>query len=344
MRNRLLATLLLIVVFLSGCSAVQPAAPTGGDPDSELVDLAVCTSATGFGNWPFFYAEAAGLFPKYGLRVTEQAISSGSDAMAAMLAGDVDLCHIGGAPVVNAALAVDGPVIVAGLVNRQPYSLVVAEGIENPADLLGKALAVSSPGSASDSIMRSALQAIGLNPDTDVTIVSVGGQAERLASMESGQVAGTVLTLSELGNALHMGYHVLVDMADLDMPYQHTSVATMRTFLAENSTAVEQYLKALLEARSLMESDSEQGPQFIANALLIDSEQEMNNIREIYDTVVRQYLEKTLQPTSEGVEVLIVEGSKENPTARDITADDVIDDSIVRELERNGFVAGLYPQ
>ena len=330
MCNRLFATLLLIVVFLGGCGAVQPAAPTG--------------SATGFGNWPFFYAEAAGLFPKYGLRVTEQAISSGSDAMAAMLAGDVDLCHIGGAAVVNAALAIDGPVIVAGLVNRQPYSLVVAEGIENPADLLGKALAVSSPRSASDSIMRSALQAIGLNPDTDVTIVSVGGQAERLASMESGQVAGTVLTLSELGNALHLGYHVLVDMADLDMPYQHTIVATMRTFLAENSKAVEQYLKALLEARSLMESDPEQGPEFIANALLIESEQEMNNIREIYDTVVRQYLEKNLQPTSEGVEVLIVEGSKENPTARDITADDVIDDSIVRELERNGFIAGLYPQ
>jgi NitT/TauT family transport system substrate-binding protein len=344
MRNRYLATLLLIAVFLSACSAVQPAASTGSDPASELVDLTACTSATGFGNWPFFYAEATGLFPKYGLRVTEQEISSGSDAMAAMLAGDVDLCHIGGAAVVNAALAIDGPVIVAGLVNRQPYSLVVAQGIEDPADLLGKALAVSSPGSASDSIMRSALQAIGLNPDTDVTIVAVGGQAERLASMESGQVAGTVLTLSELGNALRMGYHVLVDMADLGVPYQHTSVATMRTFLEENPKTVEQYLKALLEARALMESDPEQGPQFIANALLIDSDQEMNNIREIYDTVVRQYLEKALLPTPEGVEVLIAEGSKENPTARDITADDVIDDSIVRELERSGFIAGLYAQ
>ncbi len=124
--------------------------------------------------------------------------------------------------------------------------------------------------------------------------------------------------------------------------------ATLRTLLeAVQPRAwdrVDELSGALLEARALMESDPEQGPQFIANALLIDSDQEMNNIREIYDTVVRQYLEKALLPTPEGVEVLIAEGSKENPTARDITADDVIDDSIVRELERSGFIAGLYAQ
>lgn len=354
MSIRMIVALLLFAVVLAGCTAVQSnasgAAPIGAQTDQssaelvDLVDLSVCASAaTGIGNWLFAYTSATGLFEKYGLRVTAHEITSGSDAMAALLAGDVDICQVAGSAVVNAALAVDEPVIVAGLINRQPYSLVVASDIDEPADLKGKALAVSKPGSGSDTVLRAALQSLGLEPDVDVTIVSVGGQAERLAAMESGQVAGTVFSLAELGNALQAGYRVLVDAAELDFAYQHTSVGTTRTFLAENRSTVEKYLRALLEARARMERDQEQGPRIIATEFLVDSEQEVDNIRETYGAIVQLYT-KDLQPTRDGVAALIEEGRKENLTARDITVDDIIDDSIVQELERNGFIAGLYPQ
>jgi NitT/TauT family transport system substrate-binding protein len=215
-------------------------------------------------------------------------------------------------------------------------------GIEQPADLHGKVLAVSSPGSSSDTILRKALSANGLDPDSDVTIVSAGRMPERLAALESGQVAGTLFTLAQIDNAKKAGYHVLLDMNDLDMPFQHTAIVTTRSFLADNQETVTNFLKAMIAARAAMIRDPQNGPDIIADGLIIESEQERNNIRSIYSIVTEDYMVRVPIPTQEGLTELLAQARQEAPNSRDITAGDIVDLAIIQELQDSGFIDALY--
>ncbi|MFN2135819.1 MAG: ABC transporter substrate-binding protein, partial [Candidatus Promineifilaceae bacterium] len=214
-------------------STVVPATQAG----EMLTELRVCGSSTGIGSWPLTYAMNKGLFEKYGLKVDYQAVNFGSDAVATILAGGADVCQVSGAAVVNAALVDEQPVIVAGLISRQPYSLAVTADVKNAGDLRGKVLAVSDFGGITETVLRATLEEVGLDPDSDVTLVAGGSDADRLAALQSGQIAGAIFSLLTLGKVTREGFHVLQETDALELPIQHTAVVTTRAFLADNRTA-----------------------------------------------------------------------------------------------------------
>lgn len=327
--------------------ACAPVAAVGGKPATaatmqQLTKIDVCISSTSMFATPSAYALKYDIYVKHGLDVTLYAIEGGSDATVALLADEASICHIAGPPVVNAVLAGEDLVFVAGIGNRQTYSLIVRPEIELPQDLVGKVLAVSDPGSNSDSVLRSMLLSLGLQPDVDVTIFAVGGNSARMAAMESGQVAGTVLSLPESARAENMGYRVLLDPSQMQMDYQATAVVTKRSFLTNNRPTVVAYVKALTETLAQMKMDGERTGTVMVETLGLDPVADAQLIDRAYDRFRSQSLIGIPYPTRAGVQFIIDAARLENPNAPDLTADDVIDMSIVEELERSGFIAGLY--
>ncbi len=74
------------------------------------------------------------------------------------------------------------------------YWLLSRPEIKTPEQLKGGAVAIkAASGSASDFIVRYALQRLGLTPVKDVAILQVGSLTERLAAMETKRVQATVL-------------------------------------------------------------------------------------------------------------------------------------------------------
>jgi ABC-type nitrate/sulfonate/bicarbonate transport system substrate-binding protein len=163
-----------------------------------------------------------------------------------------------------------------------------------------------------------------------------------LAALSSGQIDGAILSLLTLGATSRAGYHVLQDMDAVEIPYQHTVVVTTRSFLADNETAVESYLKAMIEARAVMSQDQEKGPEIIAEGLDIDSPEERHNIREVLALALADYLIRVPYPSLEGLTALIEEARQENPGGREITAEDLVDLRIVQALDASGFIDALY--
>ncbi len=333
---RLRVQLLWIGVLLTAC-----AVPATSTPAAAPIPVKACYSALAGTSLVAMYALEEGLFAKHGLAVDLVYIDSGSKALTAMIAGDMDVCQVAGSAVINAAVAGAEVKMIAGLYNTYVYSLMVAPEIQTPEDLVGKAVAISQPGSSSDFAIRAALKGMGLEADTDVAVLAVGGQSERMAAMLSGQVVGTLVTVPETVKARALGFHELLDMASLGEPYQHTGIAARSGFIEDNRPAALAFLKATAEAIQRMQSDPEGTAAVLTKYLLLDPVADEEAIAETQAVMVVRYLEKVPYPTVPGIERALEELVVENPQAAGFDPQKVVDLTLMTELEESGFFTDL---
>lgn len=320
-------------ILCSGCVAINPV-PT---EDAAKTPLNVCYSSASATQAVAMYAVEKGIYATYGLDVNLVYIESGSKATAALIAGEMDLCQIAGSAVVNGAVAGTDLVLIAGLINTHAYSLMVTPAIQHGRDLQGKALAVSDFGGSSDTATRAALQSLNLRPDEDVAILAIGGQSERLAAMESGAVVGTVVSVPQTAQARALGYHELVNMAELKTPFQHTALATSRALIASDRATVIRFLEATIDAIAQMKADKAGVIDVLSHYLLLDKHAHEAELAEAHAVLIQGYLPDMPYPTEEGVQVLLDALAAENPAAADYTAADVIDRTLLDEIEASGF-------
>lgn len=330
----------LCMFLLWGC---VPPPPVAQQPAPALIPLDVCYSSVSAAQATAIFAQEQGLFAKHGLDVNLVYVDGGSKAVTTLVSGEMDICQAGGAPVANAVLAGEDLVLVAGLFNRYAYALMVTPEIASAADLKGKALAISSPGSSSDSALRALLPTLGLEPDTDVAILAVGGQSERIAAMEAGAVAGTLVSVPESVKAAELGYRELVNMLQSDVPYPHNAIAVSRTFIAENRDAVLRYLKATVEAIVLMKAEPEQTIAVLSQFLQMDKESERAALEAAYQIFIADGLDTIPYPTEAGVQGQLDALVAENPAAANYAAADLLDISLLKEIEESRFVEQLAP-
>jgi NitT/TauT family transport system substrate-binding protein len=336
--------LCLLALSLLSCS-VQPANNAAADHANSTansrIELNVCTSSTTGTHVVFVYAIEKGIFAKYGLDVTVISMDSGSHAVAALISGSVPLCQISGPAVVYAAVAGADVAIVGGLVNTYVYSLMVPAGIRSPSNLKGKSVAISSPGSASETSMRLALRTLGLQPDRDVTVLAIGGQGERMAAMEAGYVAGTLVSPPETTLARQKGFHVLLDMSAMDLPDLHTGIVTSRAFIERNRPTVLNFMKAIGEAVFLIKRDKNSTLDVLSKLLQLDRQKDGASLEETYDVLLKGKLVDIPYPSLAAIEAVLAEIAHENPSAARFKPEQVADMGIIRELENKGFFRDL---
>jgi NitT/TauT family transport system substrate-binding protein len=159
------------------------------------------------------------LFQKYGLDGEYLALESGTPAMQAMLANELQIVFTTGALAITANLQGADTTIIAGGINFIPNKLLVRPEVKRPEDLKGKRIAISRFGSASDYATQVALEKIGVNPK-EVTIVQVGGNLTRYAALMNGTIHGTLLAepLTTMGIRQHK-MNSLIDLAESGVPF-----------------------------------------------------------------------------------------------------------------------------
>ena len=318
--------LILLGLVFAGCAPRATPAASGQFP------IKVCYSALTATQVPVLYAYDKGLFANHGLAVELIYIESGTTAATAMIAGEVAICQVAGSSVVSAAVVGEDLVFVGGLFNTYVYSLLVDPEVLTPEDLRGKAVAVSRIGSSSDAAMRAALTHFGLQPDKDVAILEIGDQDARIAAMASHQIAGTVASIPASAIAKEQGFRVLLDMSTLNIPYQHTAVATTRSYIASNRAQVVAFMQALTDALGLIRSDREGTKAVIAKYLQLDPVQDAGLLSDTYDELIPEYLPEVPYPTLEGIQLLLDQLEPQNPQAASFTASQLVDLSILGEI------------
>jgi NitT/TauT family transport system substrate-binding protein len=336
-----------ILLLVAACrparlaDAAQMSSQTTKAP--QLTKVNVCYTAHNPTQSISWYARQQGIFAQYGLDVNLVLLSGGGPkVVAALLSGEVDFCHTGGGPIINAAVAGADVVFVASLFNTHLYSLMVNPTIKQPGDLKGKTVASGKLGSASDLIMRVALQHLNLIPDQDVTILQAGDQGERLTLMDSNQVVGTLVSIPETINAEASGYHALLDLSTLNLPQVTSAIATTRSNLTDHPDTAVAFMQAIVTAIARMKQDETGSKAVIAEFLELDPTTDATLIAESYTVLIQQHLAEIPYPTEAGIQDSLDILVQENPAARDFKPADVVDVSILRHLDESGFIRTLY--
>lgn len=324
-KNILLTTLLILV---SACSAPISLPAT--------TKINICYSGLSTSQIPVLYAYEMGFFKKNNLESNIIYTNGGSPAATSIIAGQADICVIAGSNVVNAAVSGADLVFIGGIINQQVYSLIVRPEIKTANDLKGKSVAISQPGGNSDVSMRAILTKLGLKPDVDVKLLSIGGQRDRGLALESGAVAATLVETVERGQ------NVLFDMSELKIPAPYTSIATSQKFIKENRATTVNFMKAISEGIAGMKKDKAGAIAVMAKYLKLDPQKDANILEESYNDIILKYMVNIPYPTLEGVRIELATALKTNPNAPALKAETIVDISIVQELEKAGFYVSLY--
>ncbi len=320
-----------IIVMLIGI-ATSPA-------DSQE-SIRVAYSSTDALNSLWTIAADAGFYKKQGLDAEVVYIGSTTVAVSAIVAQDVQIGNGAGSGVANAAVRGADTVSVACFINTLPYELVVLDNIKSAEDLKGKSIGISRFGSVSDVAARELLRGLGLKPMEEVKILQVGGAAERAAGFSRKIIAGFP---SPPGN-VHLipgglPHRVLANMADQEKPYPLPFICavTTKSYLAKKRPVVKRTVMALIETGHFFRTNKEATQKFIAKHLRGANKAYLDSS---YESTAK-LIERVPYTTREGMKIQLDDALKQNPGSK-ITVDTLIDDSIVREIEKEGFIDKVY--
>jgi ABC-type nitrate/sulfonate/bicarbonate transport system substrate-binding protein len=175
----------------------------------------------------------------------------------------------------------------------------------------------------------------------DVQVLQLGSSPSMLASLDKGGIEGAVVTIPSMFVAEDRGYRVLLDMADTDIYYLHTMVATTRQYIKNNRDKVVRFLKGYVEGIAFVKHNKQESLEIVKKKLRIGPEQEKNLERSI-DLLIAKYYESVPYPSLRGVETVLGFIEKDNPKAKGADPKMFVDDSLLREIEASGFVKTLY--
>ena len=293
----------------------------GGNVCSFAQTTNVRVAFNGFGGIaPIYLGQDAGIFKKQGLNLEMIFIPGGSLSLQALIGKSLDILMTGGPPVVNAYLQGAKIKIIGGVVNLLPYTFIATAGIRNAEQLKGKKIGISRFGSNTDYVVRLALNQFALAAN-DVQVIQVGGSQARLVAMKSGAIQATVLSPEETVVAQKMGYGVLLDFIEKGIEFPHVNVVVRDDYLENQPQTVRTFMRAYVESVRYYKTHRDEAVKKIIFLSKLPDRQ-MGEV--IYDSSLRATPDDG-KPTLKGMEVVLDAAAKENPKAKGLSAQQLID-------------------
>ncbi len=241
-------------VVLVAVACAQPAPVPTAAPTLASSKVTISFSDRSASDLAVFLAKSLNLFDKYNVDADLQFVASNT-GIPALISDQTQFALIGGPETL--AANVGGADLVAILQNSgaQPYVMEVASTIKTIADLKGKKVGISTPGSSSDSATRISLRLNGLNADQDVTIVSVGSLQNRMSAMLNGAVDAGLASPPDTLALEDGGMHVLYDCSQLAMPPLAQCLVVKRTTITSQRDLVQRVVNAVVEGTAVQKRD-----------------------------------------------------------------------------------------
>ena len=275
----------------------------------------------GFGGVaPLYLGNDAGIFKQQGLNLEMVFIPGGSLSLQALIGRSLDLLLTGGPPVANAYLQGAKIKIIGGVTNLLPYTFVVATGLRTAEQVKGRKIGISRFGSNTDYVVRLALDQLGLSA-AQVQIIQVGGSQARLVALKSGAIQATVLSPEEAIVAQKMGFSVLLDFIEKGIEFPHVNVVARDDYLETQAQTVRTFMRTYVESVRYYKTHRGEAIKKIMELSKLPE-------RQMAETVYEGSLRATPddgKPTVKGMEVVLDSLAKENPKAKSLTVQQLLD-------------------
>jgi ABC-type nitrate/sulfonate/bicarbonate transport system substrate-binding protein len=218
-------------------------------------------------------------------------------------------------------------------------SLVTKPTITEPSQLRGKSIALGIAGGSSLPQLGEALHRLGLTRE-DVELLDIPLSNDRIAALVNGSVDAMVSPQAVTEQAAGLGFHVMMDMATAGIPNQGQSIIALESVSAQNRELVKDVLRAFCEAIRAALTDRPSAELAIGKWARIEDPKALD--AEYRASV--NYLQHKPYPSLAGIQLMLDELAPQNPEARTARPDRFVNDSILRELEAEGFIDALWKQ
>ena len=319
--------LLLAVTFAMGMS--EPAWA------QERLNFAYISPNAGSSS-VLWVAKDAGIFKKHGLDVNVIYIEGTPKALMSLFAGELHVVAGTGPAVASAKVRGADASMIMGFEVFLPYYLIATPAIKSIEDLKGKIGANHSAATSADFAMRLGLRNIGIDPERDVNLRVVGATNLRMIMMQQGQAQFTVISSTEREEAEKLGFKILADLASKKIPYPHSGLISSQKLLKERRDAMMRFGRASAEAIHYFKHNK---PQTIA-ILKKYAKTDASTLDSAY-TYLKNSIPDMPYPTLEGMKTILAEMGRTRPEVLRYDAATMVDTSIVKAIEDEGFLKKL---
>ncbi len=240
--------------------------------DMEKASMALPAVTIGFA--PTYIADAKGFWKNRGLDVTLHDIV-GIGSMNAVLAGSIDFSNSSGPTIIRANIRGAKVQGIGSTLNGLPFQIVVPPELmkshhitenspvaERAKLLKGAKISVTSPNTIPHVYLRYFLRKGGLNPERDVTVVSIPPEAG-LAALKNGTTEGYVQGPPWTEIAHHQGIGAVLssaitgDLPELN-PVAYNVVVTRAGFCEKKPDVCKKLMAGYTEAMKFMHSNPDE--------------------------------------------------------------------------------------
>jgi ABC-type nitrate/sulfonate/bicarbonate transport system substrate-binding protein len=324
---RILTQLLSVALLL----AIQPYTVFGQSRPKVVIGYASMSSVV----TTLWVAQEKGFFARNNIDVQTVFIPGSPTLVASLNTGDVQFGYTGGTATLGAAVGGLDVKIVAAFSNYVQTDLVVRPEIKTPADLKGKRIGVTSIGGTGWMSAMLALEQVGLNPERDkILLAGFGDQRVITQALETGTIQGASLAGVFSQRLKRSGYNFVGEVEKI--PLVGTSVVVKADYLMSHGAIVRNVLRGLLEGHGFVLNPANKTAviAIMTKKLGITDPVAANDG---YEDYVRRTDRKAF---------VIVDGLKNvqrfmklrNPKIGEISLDRLVDESILHELEKSGFL------
>jgi ABC-type nitrate/sulfonate/bicarbonate transport system substrate-binding protein len=315
-------SLLAASLLLSGPAAALAAAPVNIGVAGPAINLTYA-----------YLTQDTGLWNKHGLDGRVVLFEAGSTLAQVARAGEVKFAINSGPATIAARTQGADSVIVAASVNTLPYSLVTAKGITKWADLRGKRIGISRFGSGTDTAIRLVCKRFGLDAAKDLVILQGGTQPSRLQALSAGSLDATLVSPPLDLTAKKQGLNILVNIAELGIPYPQLIIETSDRFNREKPEVVKSFLRGFLEGVRYAGTRKEETKKVITKYLKTSDPE----ILEATYTSFMQVTDYSAIPNPDGIRNAIDEVAQRVPAAKNRRPEEFVNLRFLKELEAEGF-------
>jgi NitT/TauT family transport system substrate-binding protein len=276
------------------------AAPTVAQPALQKITNA--TAGVGMYYMVEYVAEDAGFFKQNGLEIDNADVGSGTRQAAAIMGGSAEVSSIGIEHLLDSAARGGDLVAISSCYDAFPMGITLSNGAiakngivltmpleERIRRLKGLRIAITSPGSSTDQLVRTLFLARGMKPDDNVQLQPMAPGPAMLAATEQGSIDGFVWSspFPELATSKGVGKLVIDPMTGevpefKDVPY--LTLATSRQTLAAKRPQLLAAVRAYAEAMQFLRTQPEQARSLLRHRFASMDDAQYN---QVFDKILR---------------------------------------------------------
>jgi NitT/TauT family transport system substrate-binding protein len=321
----------LILVTILLCAPLRGNESNAAQAPVKIVVGYATISASTLGLW---LAQDEKIFAKNGIDADLVFMPGSPTLVAAINSGAIVVGFTGGTAILAAAAGgADFRVLAASHV-RANHDLVVKPEIKRAEDLRGKRVGVTSIGGTGWMAAMLVFEQLRLNPDKDKLIVSAFGEMRIISrALEIGTIDGALVTGKFTSQFKRAGFNILGELERV--PMMGNAVVVKQSFLQSQREFLRNFIRAISEAQIFVLSPMKKQAvlKVLTRRLSITDPAVAEDT--LQDLLKR--LDKKPIPSIQGLRNIQRFLQTRNPKVAEVKLEELIDDSIVRELDKSGY-------